>query len=590
MKCVLLAGLLLAACSTSDERTPLSNSAGKDDSIAIRMKLTDSAPSVAFSVGCDQQFGCAGTVSVKLKTPEGCSLFPTDTRCGVSGTDPLSREVLSATIVSTTEGNRTLPLKVESPDGMTFTSQLAAAFSATSGEDVEVTLEKTAGTPDLTIEVSAEWVASVDPGAEIEAVKTFLSSVPGLTYTETGTWMQGYHAFSLQYEQPIDHTNPALGTFKQSMVLQHRSKDAPTVLYTTGYALWNDGYLSELGTSLQANQLSTEQRYFGTSVPANLTPAMWQYVTIEQAAKDHHRIVEALKPLYSGAWLNTGHSKGGMTSIFHRRFFPQDLNATVAYVAPISYANPDPRYLPFLDTIGEEACRTAIRNVQKSALQQIDQLLPLAAADAVGQTFERTGGPASSLEKIIIMMEWLYWQHRTADECQPFLAAPTDAAGVYNLVRSYAGYGFPDSSFVDSGTYYYQAAAQLGMQSFQTSHLAGLLKHTDKPINWVPAGTMPVYDPAPMKDIAAWIKSPAATQILFVYGQYDPWSGGAYEIGTQPEVKKLVAPRANHGAMIETLSETDKKLALDKIELWIGKRPNLGTPAITPSAPAPRLF
>ena len=42
------------------------------------------------------------------------------------------------------------------------------------------------------------------------------------------------------------------------------------------------------------------------------------------------RIFEALGALFPAPWVNTGHSKGGMTALFHRRYFPCDVAATAA--------------------------------------------------------------------------------------------------------------------------------------------------------------------------------------------------------------------------------------------------------------------
>ena len=41
-----------------------------------------------------------------------------------------------------------------------------------------------------------------------------------------------------------------------------------------------------------------------------------------------------------------------MTSVYHRRFYPDDVDATVAYVAPISFGAPDDRYIDFLANVG----------------------------------------------------------------------------------------------------------------------------------------------------------------------------------------------------------------------------------------------
>jgi hypothetical protein len=581
--------LAVAACAAPGTDTvDLSNSSGKDDSVAIRVKLTDASPVAGFAIGCDQMPGCDGHIGITLKTPEPCALFPSEQRCGIARTQPLALEVLKAEIVSSTEGTRSVPLRVETGDGLAWNKAAAAGFTANGSEEVEVTLTKTPGTPDVTIEVRAEWKSKVDPSAEITALTTFLGTVPGLTYQEIATQSAGYRAFLLTYEQPVDHGNPMAGTFKQQIVLHHRAKAAPMILYTSGYALFEYDGLSELGESLQANQLSTEQRWFGPSKPEMVTPESWNLVNIEQAAKDHHRIVQALEPFYSGKWLSTGHSKGGMTSIFHRRFFPMDIDATVAYVAPISFAYPDPRYAPFLDHIGEEQCRTAIRTVQKNALMNFDAILAQAqAAHGMTAKFTRSGGLASALEKDIVALEWSFWQYASAAECAPFLTAPTDATGIYNLLAQWTGVGAPDEAYEDPLflAYQWQAATQLGMQSYATGHLAGLLKYESIQINQAPTGTMPVHNRAAMDDIQNWVKT-EASQMLFIYGESDPWSGGAYEIGTRADVMKFVAPKRPHAAMLKDLTDADREAVLAKIEQWIGARPAIGA-GPTPHVPMP---
>ncbi len=577
-------------CGLEEDALRLPNSAGKDDSIALRVKLTDSNPVVSFTLGCDQVGGCDGTVDVRLKTPEPCALFPTEPRCGVTRTDAMSRDLAMTTVVTSTEGTRKLPFRIETTDGEQFTTNVAAGFTAKTDEDIEVTLEKVAGTPDLLVEVKAEWKATVNPGAEIAEVNAFLSSIPGLTYTETGTAYAGYRAFDLEYEQPIDHKNPALGTFKQHMVLHHKSKTAPTVLYTSGYSLFTADYLSEPAVAFGANQLDTEQRWFGTSHPADVTPESWKYVDIEQAANDHHRITQALRAFYSGKWVSTGHSKGGMTSLFHRRFFPADIDATIAYVAPISFQVEDPRYVPWLDQIGEPACRAAIRNVQTQALTQFPALVDRVKRDLpAGDTYERAGGFESSLEKSILQMEWGYWQYMRASDCAPFLTAQTDLESLYSLVYSYAGVGMPDSAFVDSQAYYYQAATQLGNQSFATAHLAGLVHYTDKKIQWAPPGVTAVHDPSAMVDMQNWVKT-QASQVMFVYGGFDPWTGGAYDVAPLPEVVKYIAPGTPHGTYLTDLATADRDAAVGKLEQWMGVRPNITAAMNTPNPAQPRLF
>ncbi|MFX8766579.1 hypothetical protein ABTM49_20540, partial [Acinetobacter baumannii] len=65
-------------------------------------------------------------------------------------------------------------------------------------------------------------------------------------------------------------------------------------------------------------------------------PVDWKQLTIKNAADDLHAIVSSLKRLYKGKWVATGASKGGQTSLFYKCYYPTDVDATVAYVAPIN--------------------------------------------------------------------------------------------------------------------------------------------------------------------------------------------------------------------------------------------------------------
>jgi hypothetical protein len=170
------------------------------------------------------------------------------------------------------------------------------------------------------------------------------------------------HYYVLHFTQPIDHDDPGLGTFEQRVSLLHRDERAPTplVIYTSGYSdFWGAGP-TELTTLLAANQISIEHRYFGTSRPQ---PTDWSKLTVAQMAADEHAIITALRSIYGGAFITTGNSKGGMTAVFHRRFYPDDVEGTVPYVAPLSYNAPDPRYQAGFNQIGREGCRLAVRDV-----------------------------------------------------------------------------------------------------------------------------------------------------------------------------------------------------------------------------------
>ena len=408
----------------------------------------------------------------------------------------------------------------------------------------------------------------------------FLSSVDGLSFTEESSEHDGYRRFIIEFEQPLDHSADSVDTvtFKQRIVLHHRDATKPFILYTSGYQLFGQDFLAELTTGLDANQISVEQRFFGTSITDDAEPNEWELVRIEQAANDHHRIVDALKPFYTAKWLSTGHSKGGMTSVFHRRFFPNDVDATVAYVTPISFALPDSRYHQFFDSVGNAACRDNMRALQGRFLELREDILfeleDFAFDDT--NTFDRAGGLDVAIEDGIVWFPWIFYQSQDIDSCADLPNGNT--ADDFDIVDYFFSSVSVQDDFAieESITYTYQAAVELGYPSMPSAHLNSELAFADLEIDRLPAGvTRPEHVAEPMLDIEQWVQD-EGEEILFIYGNADPWIAGAYDLGTATgDVLKLVANRKNHHALIADLSATNQAKALSKIERWIDERPTL---------------
>src|SRR4051812_11860781 len=89
--------------------------------------------------------------------------------------------------------------------------------------------------------------------AGAQTIEEKLGCIPGLTFTEEAR-VNGARHFSLKFEQPVDHTNPARGTFNQRLELIHRGETEPMVLQTSGYSIFG---VRDTATSLmfQTNQI-----------------------------------------------------------------------------------------------------------------------------------------------------------------------------------------------------------------------------------------------------------------------------------------------------------------------------------------------
>ena len=92
------------------------------------------------------------------------------------------------------------------------------------------------------------------------------------------------------------------------------------------------------------------------------------------------------------------------------------------------------------------------------------------------------------------------------------------------------------------------------------------------PFRWPTA--MPAYDGgAAMHDIDDWVKQ-NGNRLLFVYGQWDPWTGGMFELGGATDSLRVIAPMAPHGAGIGDLTQGDRAAVLAKLAAWSGVTPD----------------
>ena len=152
----------------------------------------------------------------------------------------------------------------------------------------------------------------------------------------------------IEFKQPVNHKNPSGEKFTQRVILNHAGYDRPTVVKIEGYGLYTKDR-GELAKLLDANQIIIEHRFFKESKPDSLD---WEYLNIWQAATDHHKVIKAFKDLYPGKWVSTGISKGAQATIFHRKFYPEDVHVSVPYVAPLNFSDEDRRVYDFLEKVG----------------------------------------------------------------------------------------------------------------------------------------------------------------------------------------------------------------------------------------------
>ena len=425
--------------------------------------------------------------------------------------------------------------------------------------------------------------------ARAQDIADQLRAVPGVTSLQEGTAPAGYRFFVMTFRQPADHTRPSGPAFDQRITLLHRDASRPMVLYTSGYNVSTGPSRSEPTRLVDGNQLSVEQRFFTPSRPE---PADWSKLEIWQAATDHHRLVQAFRTVYAGKWLSTGASKGGMTSVYHRRYYPGDVNGTIAYVAPNDAINAeDSRYTRFFRTVGTPECRAALLAVQRAALgpKRAELLARLQATAAEqGLTFEHTIGTADrSLELTVLDTPWAFWQYGSQDLCATVPPASASADALYDWIDGVAGWTFyTDEGIAPYIPYYFQAGTQLGFPLPSFRDLRGLTRYPGlyEPRAIVPRELPMRFEPLRMLDVDLWVRL-KGSRLLFVYGGADPWGSEPFQLSplTRDSLWYEV-PGGNHGSNIAALTPAQQVTATAAVQRWAGATPAPQARSLAPAA------
>ena len=414
-----------------------------------------------------------------------------------------------------------------------------------------------------------------------------LPNVADATAAPTAT--AGYHYYVLHFRQPVDHADPSGPTFLQEASLLSRDVTAPLVVWTTGYWDYEHDVVKEPTRLLQANQVSIEHRFFGTSRP---DPADWSKLTIEQMADDEHAIVSALRTIYTGRAIASGGSKGGMTAVYFRRFFPGDVDGTLPYVAPLSFGAPDARYATSIANVGPADCHQAIRDLaielithRRAAMEQRAQ----AQAQAMGYAYTRIAlGPA--VESAIESLEWSFWQYWGVAACDSVPATTASDDTVFDFLDTISPvHDSDDDTTAQFEAYYYQAYAQLGYPDDGTDYLKPYYLYGAADFAGALPGAQPTYDGgAAMHDVDGFVEEDAS-RMLFVYGQWDPWSGGKFALWGTGDSLELVEGQGTHYSDLGHLAPADQAAAFAKLEAWTGVQPMTARRAAPLDAREPRV-
>lgn len=404
-------------------------------------------------------------------------------------------------------------------------------------------------------------------------LKEKLSTLKGISNIEALTSNHYAEKYVVRITQPLDPKNDAAGTFTQRVIVSHVGFDRPTILVTEGYGAayaLSDRYQEELSKLLDANVVFVEYRYFLESTP---DPLNWDYLTAENSAYDLHNVTQTFKNIYSGKWISTGISKGGQTTTLYRAFFPDDVDFSVPYVAPLNRETEDGRHEPFLNKVGTKAERQKIKNFQTEVLKRKADLLPLLEAFCAANKLEFRIPMAEVLDYCVLEYPFALWQWGTSVSTIPSLSSDNETIFKYLVGISGPDYFAENQPNV---SFFVQAARELGYYGYDTKPFEKFLtiQSSKGYLNSImlpqSAGTIE-FRPELYNKVYNFLKE-NDPKMIFIYGEVDPWSATRVpDFKGKKNQQVYVQPGGSHRARISNMPEDIKEKILIQINQWLAE-------------------
>ncbi len=401
-----------------------------------------------------------------------------------------------------------------------------------------------------------------------------VDGVSGVRRLESDKYQEKY---VMKIRQNVAGEDPSKGTFDERIVVGLKGLDRPTVLVTEGYfadyAL-QAGYEEELCRLFDANVIVCEYRYFAESVPE---PCNWDYMTVDNSLHDYHHVRQAFDGVFRGKWIATGISKGGQTTMFYRSVYPQDMDVSVSYVAPLNRAMEDGRHEKFLaKQVGTKAERDSILRAEQELMMRKERLLPLFRAYSEEKGYTYNVATEDIYDYCVMELPFALWQWGTPVSALPSLDAD-DATWFHALIElADPDYFSCPNRFMPFDV---QAVRELGYYGYSRK---GLKK-------WQSIKSTKGYLPQLMltPDLRHYKFSKSLyrrtvkylkrndPKHIFIYGEIDPWSAsgvaGWLDCSKKQNMRVYVQPRGSHRSRIGNMPDELKQQILSRLTEWLSE-------------------
>ena len=191
--------------------------------------------------------------------------------------------------------------------------------------------------------------------------------------------------------------------------------------------------------------------------------------------------------------------------------------------------------------VGPIGCRQAVRDIATEMLVHRRDAIADAAQQATSHTYTEIAIGAA-VESAVVSLEWSFWQYHGVDECSsvPLVSASDDV--VFAFLESISPVTDCDDEQVDA----VQAVLLPGLLPARVPRrrrTSTSRRTCSTPRRTTRTSCRPrsrAYDSAAMRDIDDYVEH-RGEHLLFIYGEWDPWTGGKFALGDATDAALLIA-------------------------------------------------
>jgi hypothetical protein len=169
----------------------------------------------------------------------------------------------------------------------------------------------------------------------------------------------------------------------------------------------------------------------------------------------------------------------------------------------------------------------------------------------------------------VLEYPFAFWQYGPSD-CGDIPEEGATAQQIFNSLQMINSINYLSDELINYyEPHYYQAYTQFGYYRLITDSLQDVLTSSSRYsyVDLAPHDVDIEFDPTVMPDIISWLQS-SGDQIIYIYGEQDPWSAAAIELTGPADALKVVQPFGDHTVRISSLIE--KEAVYNKLEEWLG--------------------